>query len=155
MDRSEYFDEPDALVTAVQECDFEAAKLLVKKGVDVNAKDEMGRTPLITAIEEDWAGTHWVELLLENGADVNQADEDGDSPLDIAKYGSREDIASVLLRFGGIGKEGPSAKEILDDKIYGAFESANALKMLTSEIEKKKKLSTANHRRQNVTKQNS
>ena len=81
MDRSEYFEEPDALVTAVLLCDFEAAQLLVKKGAYVNAKDEMGNTPLIMAIEEDWAGTHWVEFLLKNGADVNQPDDDGDSPL--------------------------------------------------------------------------
>ena len=140
MELSEYFNEPDALVTAVLLCDFEAAKLLIKKGADINAKDEMGNTPLIMAIEEDWAGTHWVELLLKKGADVNQPDDDGDSPLDVAKYRKREDIISVLLSCGATAKDGPSEKEIRDDQIYDAFESANAVKRLLHEIKSKKKL---------------
>jgi ankyrin repeat protein len=143
MDRSEYFDEPDALVTAVLLCDFEAAVSLVEQGVDVNAKDKMGNTALIIAIEEDWAGTHWVEFLLKNGADVNQPDDDGDSPLDVAKYRKRRDIASVLVRYGGIGREGPSRKEMRDDQIYDAFESANAVKRLISEIERKENCNDA------------
>ena len=140
MELQEYMNEPDALVIAVLLCDFEAAKLLIKKGANINAKDEMGNTPLIMAIEEGWAGTHWVELLLENGADVNLPDDDGDSPLDLAKYRNREDIVAVFLGYGATAKEVPSEKEIRDDLICDGFESANAVKRLMSEITKKKTL---------------
>ena len=138
MDRSEYFDEPDALVTAVLFSDFEAAQLLVAKGVDINAKNEMGDTALIMAIEEDWVGTRWIEFLLENGANVNLTDTEGDTPLDIAKYQKREDICTILLGHGAIGKDEPSAKEVRDDQVYDAFQHANAVKNLNSLINKKK-----------------
>lgn len=136
--RTDYFDEKDAIVTAVLLCDFDAAELLVKRGSDINAQDDMGRTAVITAIEEDWAGTTWVEFLIENGADVNILDCDGDSALDIAKYRGRTDIVELLIANGAKGKDGASAKELRDDSIYAAFEQADAIKRLVSEIEKKK-----------------
>ena len=138
MNRSEYFDEPDALVTAVLFSDFEAAQLLVAKGIDINAKNEMGDTALIMAIEEDWVGTRWIEFLLENGANVNLTDTEGDTPLDIAKYQKREDICTILLGYGAIGKDEPSANEVRDDQVYDAFQHANAVKNLNSLINKKK-----------------
>lgn len=137
MDRSEYFHEPDALVTAVLLCDIEAARELISKGADINAKDDMGTSALIMSIEEDWYGTEWIELLLKSGANANQPDDDGDTPLDIAKYKGREDIVAVLLDHGGKGKVGPSAKEIRDDQVHDAFQNANAVKKLVSEMKKK------------------
>lgn len=136
--RTDYFDEKDAIVTAVLFGDFESAEMLVKRGADINAQDEVGRTAIIMAIEEDWAGTHWVEFLITNGADVNILDNDGDSALDIANYHDRKDIAEVLLAHGAKGKDGPSAKKLRDDSVYEAFEHADAVKRLVAEIEKKK-----------------
>ncbi|MSQ60267.1 MAG: ankyrin repeat domain-containing protein [Betaproteobacteria bacterium] len=136
--RTEYFEDADAIVTAVLLGDFDAAELLVKRGVDINAQDEIGRTTIMMAIEEDWAGTAWVEFLIENGADVNTSDNDGDSALDFAKYHRRNDIAELLLSNGAKGKDGASAKELRDDSIYAAFEQADIVKRLVAEIEKKK-----------------
>ncbi|BBA33270.1 ankyrin repeat-containing protein [Methylocaldum marinum] len=137
-ERTEYFEDADAIVTAVLLGDFDAAELLVKRGVDINAQDEIGRTAIMMAIEEDWAGTAWVEFLIENGADVNALDKDGDSALDIAKYRRRNDIVELLLANGAKGKDGASAKELRDDSIYAAFEQADVVKRLVAEIEKKK-----------------
>lgn len=136
--RTDYFAEKDAIVTAVLLGDFEAAELLVKRGIDMNAQDDIGRTAVIMAIEEDWAGTAWVEFLIETGADLNIFDCDGDSALDIAKYRKRADIVELLLANGAKGKDGPSEKELRDDSIYAAFEQADVVKRLVSEIEKKK-----------------
>ncbi len=97
-ERTDYFEEKDAVVTAVLLGDFAAAELLVKRGIDIDAQDYIGRTAVIMAIEEDWAGTAWVEFLIENGADVNILDCDGDSALDIAKYRGRTNIVSCCLR---------------------------------------------------------
>ncbi len=137
-DRSEYFEDRDAIVTAVLLGDFDSAELLVTSGVDINAQDEAGRTAIVMAIEEDWVGTAWVEFLIQNGADVNTLDKDGDSALDIAKYRGRNDIVELLLTNGAKGKDGASAKELRDDSIYSAFAHADAVKRLVAEIEKKK-----------------
>lgn len=136
--RTDYFDEKDAFVTAVLLGDFEAAELLVKRGADINAQDDIGRTALMMAIEEDWAGTEWVEFMIEHKADVNLLDSDGDSALDLAKHRRRNDIADFLVANGAKGKDGPSAKELRDDSIYAAFEQADAVKRLILDIEKKK-----------------
>ncbi|OZA27468.1 MAG: hypothetical protein B7X93_09050 [Hydrogenophilales bacterium 17-61-9] len=138
MERTEYFEDTDAIVTAVLLGDFDAAELLVKRGVDINAQDDIGRTAIMMAIEEDWAGTAWVEFLIDNGADVNTLDKDGDAALDIAKYRRRNDIVELLLANGAKGKDGASAKELRDDSIYAAFEQADVVKRLAAEIEKKK-----------------
>lgn len=138
--RTDYFDEPDALVTAALLGDFEAAEALIKRDASVNAQDERGRTALMVAIQEDWGGTAWVEFLIANGADVNLLDEDGDSALDLARFHRRSDVADVLLASRAKRKDGPSAKEQTEDEVYRAFEQADAVKRLVAEIEKKKKL---------------
>lgn len=56
----------------------EVCKLLVK-GVDVNARDDDGKTPLHGAARN--GRSKIVALLLENGADVNAQDKDGLTPL--------------------------------------------------------------------------
>lgn len=137
-ERMEYFEDSDAIITAVWLGDFDAVELLVKRGANINAQDESGQTAIMMAIEKDWAGTAWLEFLIENGAVVNTLDNDGDSALDIAKYRRRNDIVEILLSKGAKGKDGPSARELLDDSIYAAFEQANIVKRLVSEIEKKK-----------------
>lgn len=51
----------------------------LNSGVDVNAKDENGYTPLHAAAE--YAHLDLIEFLLEKGAEINIKDNDGDSPL--------------------------------------------------------------------------
>jgi len=80
------------------------AKLLIKSGADVNAKDGRGDTPLIYAAE--WEHTEVARLLLRHGADVNVSN--------IMGANSGKDLAKVLkiiikgerkTELEGIGKD--------------------------------------------------
>jgi len=48
-------------------------------------------------------------------------------------------MVDALVKAGGKCKVGPSARELLDDKIYGGFANASAMKNLFSLIDKAKK----------------
>ncbi len=58
----------------------EAAKLLIVRGADVNARDRRGRTPLHIAAEQGYADV--AKMLLDRGALVDaRTKDDGDTPL--------------------------------------------------------------------------
>jgi hypothetical protein len=84
-----------------------------------------------------------VIFLLERGANPNIPDNEGDTPLDIAKYSHLYKHSKVtkmvdtLIKLGGTGKDGPSARELLDDKIHEGFAHASAMKNFFALIEKK------------------
>ena len=61
----------------------EAAKLLIEKGADVNARSRDGSTPLNSAAFLGRVET--VKLLLENGADTTLRSNDGTTPTDVAR----------------------------------------------------------------------
>ena len=61
------------LHSAAQHGDLARMRTLLKKGVDINRFDEIGKTPLHYAVEYNQLAA--VELLLESGADVNAHDE--------------------------------------------------------------------------------
>ena len=61
----------------------EIAALLISKGADINAADDLHRTPLHTACKNGKQDV--VKLLLERGAAVNVVDWQGQAPLDMAK----------------------------------------------------------------------
>ncbi|MCP4849575.1 MAG: hypothetical protein GY899_16675, partial [Verrucomicrobiaceae bacterium] len=67
-------------------------------GVDINARDQNGSTPL------HWAARYGqkqvVELLINKGADVNAKDNSGSTPLDRATQGNHADIAGLLRAQG-------------------------------------------------------
>ena len=60
----------------------EAVKQHLTEGVDVNAKDGVGRTPLHEAAT--YGDEEVAELLIANDADVNAKDNAGTTPLDWA-----------------------------------------------------------------------
>ena len=61
----------------------EAAKLLIEKGADVNARSRDGSTPLNSAA---FLGrVEMVKLLLEKGADTTLRSNDGTTPTDVAR----------------------------------------------------------------------
>ncbi|CZR60693.1 uncharacterized protein PAC_10589 [Phialocephala subalpina] len=76
-------------------------RLLVTQGIDVNAADSGGRTPLSEAI---CAGHDTVvgQLLGVPGIDVNAADSDGETPLYVAAERGYAAIVSRLLATPGI-----------------------------------------------------
>ena len=71
---------------------------LLKIGVDINAKNIEGITPLMAAAEHGY--TEIVEFLLEHGADARQKNFDGETAFDIAVAAGHEGIATLLLQHG-------------------------------------------------------
>ena len=76
---------------------IEAVKQHLAAGVDVNAKDRMGWTPLCEAAIN--GHKEIAELLLANGADVNVKDDRGMTPLDLSI--SKLETADLLRKHGG------------------------------------------------------
>lgn len=87
---------PEALHAAVRTGNLERARQLLDDGVDVNARDRLGSTPLLDAV---WNGNRpMVEMLLGRHADVNAAHlEAGSTALEYAVLTSRVDLVTLLL----------------------------------------------------------
>ena len=77
----------------------EAARKLVSRGAEVDAKDEAGKTPLHVTVSMN--NTQGVDLLTdEAGADVNARDNEGKSPLLVALDRNFETLTENLIRKG-------------------------------------------------------
>ena len=138
-----YLDAPDALVIAANDGNGRLVHYLLESGHDINFRDEDGRTALFMAVDETYYAL--AIFLLERGADPNIPDNEGDTPLDIAKYSHLyrhskvTEMVDALIKLGGTCKNGPSARELLDDKIHEGFAHASAMKNFFALIEKNKK----------------
>ncbi len=88
----------DPVHTAAINGDLVGVQAELDKGVDVNAKDEFGSTPLHPATYSGHKEV--VELLIANGANVNTKDQ-GWTPLDIAIEFEHSEIADILRKHGG------------------------------------------------------
>jgi len=88
----------EAFFKAVDEGDRELVASFIKAGIDINAKEEDGRTPLLMAAEKGDAGM--AALLADNGADVNARDGDGYTALMYAAYQGNRELAELILRHG-------------------------------------------------------
>jgi ankyrin repeat protein len=76
--------------------DLAAVQEELYKGADVNAKDDIGRTPLTHAAQ--FGRKEVAELLIANGADVKAKNKYGWTPLYFAKT---KETADLLRKHGG------------------------------------------------------
>ena len=73
-------------------------KRMLELGADVHAKNSLGATPLLYAMDYD---AEVVELLLKAGADVNAKDNEGDTPLIRAsKLCKKPKVFDLFLKAG-------------------------------------------------------
>lgn len=110
---------------AVEAGDLDKVKELLAGGVDVNAKDEDGKTALHRALlredakrSETWPQTaELVKLLVESGADVSATDNDGRKSLDLAQESRNPGPMALLLRHGARTDRDPG--DIAEAAMFG------------------------------------
>ena len=95
-------EELKALIDAAEAGNIEAVKKHLAAGMDVNAKDEDGVTPLHEAAL--WGHNEVVELLIANGAEVNavivSGPYQGKTPLDLAIRHKKNETTNLLRKHG-------------------------------------------------------
>ena len=72
----------------------EIASVLIRNGVDVNAKNIYGWTALFSAVEGGKIGI--IDLLLEHGVDTNAKDGNGNTALDFAEETEKYEAVEIL-----------------------------------------------------------
>jgi ankyrin repeat protein len=97
--KSAELDPVAAIHKAVELGSLEDVKQLLADGVDVDAKNKLGWTPLLWAVGD--GHKEIVELLIANGADVNAKRSDGGTSLGWAIGRGYTEIADLLRKHGG------------------------------------------------------
>ena len=82
---------------------YEAQRFTGEMGLDVNKRDEDGRTPIWMAVLDGRSDV--VEVRLKNGADVNERIDDGLTPIWTAVLDGRADVVGVLVTNGASRNE--------------------------------------------------
>jgi ankyrin repeat protein len=72
----------DGLTVMHMNLSKEVAEVLIERGAEINARSNMGKTPLYNAVAS--GNEPFVKLLLNNGADVNIPSKSGRMPIDVA-----------------------------------------------------------------------
>jgi ankyrin repeat protein len=88
----------DQLLEACQRGIVEDAQNLITQGADINAKNNVGDTPL--HIASMYRHPEVVELLLSRGAEVNEKNVRGFTPLRFASSTGNTEVAELLLSRG-------------------------------------------------------
>ena len=90
--------EEDSIHVAAEGGSIEAVKQHLAAGTDVNAKNQLGRTPLHAAAY--YGHKEIIELLIGKAADVNIKRRGGWTPLHDAAFGSHKEIVQLLIAKG-------------------------------------------------------
>ena len=117
-----------AIFNAVQKGDIKAVKQHLAAGVDVNAKNSVGFTPLHYAAHE--GHMEIAELLITNSADVNEKVSGGRTPLHRAASLGHKEIAELLIANGADvnAKEGNGRTPLNEAARWGHNEVADLLR---------------------------
>jgi ankyrin repeat protein len=76
--------------------------ILLEAGADINAKDDLGWTPLVWALRRT---PEVITILLNAGADINSQDKLGQTPLiNAARTSQNPEVVTILLRAGADAK---------------------------------------------------
>src|SRR5262249_44819847 len=75
-------------------------KKAIAAGAAVNAKDPVGRPPLMLAAGSEYFAPDTIQLLLDQGADVNAMSADGETALDFARRAGQSKVAELLESAG-------------------------------------------------------
>jgi hypothetical protein len=76
----------------------DTVRLLIQRGADVKAKDELGNTPLLTAAMH--CPLPVVQVMVEAGAPLDAVNQQGVSPLSTAFLGNNWEVARYLVGKG-------------------------------------------------------
>jgi len=97
--REDWF-EAERLHRAARDGALSEISRLASEGFDIDAFDDLSRTPLHYAVEDERYQA--AELLIELGADVNSHDEEmiGETPLSLAVQGNYSEMVELLLKHG-------------------------------------------------------
>lgn len=88
-----------ALFRATREGNTDMVRSLVSApGVDVNAKDETGSTPLLEAAR--FGHDNICRILIAAGANLKAKDRDGKTALQLAIQGNHDEVVRVLKQAG-------------------------------------------------------
>jgi ankyrin repeat protein len=87
-----------SLHLAVLQDNIELGKLLLLKGLPIDAKDEHGNTSLHYSCYHN--SIAFTSLLISHGANIDRVSERGDTPLDYAIEGGHLEIIKLLIKFG-------------------------------------------------------
>lgn len=85
------------LCNEIENENIEGVKNLLDQGVDINAKDDFGQTPLHLAVNHE--NVKIIELLINQGADVNGVDANGNTPIFMVSSLDKK-IIKLLLEYG-------------------------------------------------------
>uniref|UniRef100_A0A182QYN4 EGF-like domain-containing protein n=1 Tax=Anopheles farauti TaxID=69004 RepID=A0A182QYN4_9DIPT len=94
------------LLAYMEEENLDVVERLLRKGVNVNARDNRGRNALL-AITSHFRSAQWyghslktIELLLDYGADINAQDENGNTAMHHAFEETQLELAALLVARG-------------------------------------------------------
>ena len=108
-DKSEFKDKvllypkKSALHLAIKKDNLELIKWLLENGIDINTKDDDGRTPIMDSVSNLKIST--VKYLLEKGASINDISINGENLLSIARQTLNNEMISLIENFNPPSKK--------------------------------------------------